>query len=155
MKTLQFLLLFFFPFVLCNAQSDLESNHINSEASQMAIEAANTTYPTGLEHPAESAKKLENTKTPTFDELNTPSSNEIPINSDDSPDLFNKNSNSPPSWEGEKIDIDKYYDKQKDGSYIRKGSKKTDSQTVTFIIVFALVLTVIGFVYKYNTSNKK
>lgn len=85
----------------------------------------------------------------------TPPNKETPKNSDGSPELFKRNTSSAPSWEGEKIDIDKYYDKQKDGSYIRKGSKRTDSQTITFIIVFALITTAIGLVYKYNTTNKK
>lgn len=142
------------PLVPVNKQEDLTATS-ESESVQRATKAENTTYPTGLESPSESVKKLENTKVPTFDELYTPPNKETPKNSDGSPELFKRNTSSAPSWEGEKIDIDKYYDKQKDGSYIRKGSKRTDSQTITFIIVFALITTAIGLVYKYNTTNKK
>lgn len=142
------------PLVPVNKQEDLTTTS-ESESVQRATKAENATYPTGLESSSESVKKLENTKVSTFDELYTPPSDETPIKSDVSPDLFDRNSNSPPSWEGEKIDIDKYYDKQKDGSYVRKGSKKKDSQIVTFIIVFALVITAIGLIYKFNTTNKR
>ena len=142
------------PLVPVNKQEDLTATS-ESESVQRATNAENTTYPTGLENPSTSIKKLENTKVPTFDELYTPPNNQTPKNADGVFDLFKQNEESDPSWVGEKIDMDKYYDRQKDGSYIRKGSKKTDSQTITFIIVFVLIATAIGLVYKYNTSNKK
>ncbi|WP_160140260.1 hypothetical protein [Chryseobacterium sp. c4a] len=63
-----------------------------------------------------------------------------------------------PSWKGEKVDVDKYYDIQPDGSYIRKdiNQKKlktnTDNTTVLIVVILFVGIGIIGAII---TSRRK
>jgi|GEM_PF-6217082 len=127
-----------------------------SEASRQALESANKTYPTGLDNPSQSAKKIESTDVPTFNELYQPPTNDnIDRNPDGTVDMFDKNTVEKQSWEGDKVDMNEYYDRQQDGTYVRKkNNSKSDSQTPIIIIVLAIALGgAVFFIQRNNTSS--
>ncbi|SUX47184.1 hypothetical protein [Chryseobacterium indoltheticum] len=170
-KNLQICLLFLIISLSANGQTEqklyntptpsVESNiGINqtgvSEASRQALESANKSYPTGLDNPSQSAKKIESTDVPTFNELYQPPTNDdIDRNPDGTVDMFDKNTVEKQSWEGDKVDMDTYYDRQKDGTYVRKkNNSKSDSQTPIIIIVLAIALGgAVFFIQRNNTSS--
>ncbi|PWN60444.1 hypothetical protein [Chryseobacterium viscerum] len=73
-------------------------------------------------------------------------------------DPFASYEDKTPSWKGEKVDVDKYYDIQPDGSYIRKDIDKkkqntnTDNTTVLIIVILFVGIGIIGAIV---TSQRK
>lgn len=73
-------------------------------------------------------------------------------------DPFASYEDKSPSWKGEKVDIDKYYDIQPDGSYIRKDinqkrlSTSSDNTTVLIIVILFVGIGIIGAIV---TSQRK
>jgi len=73
-------------------------------------------------------------------------------------DPFASYEDKSPSWKGEKVDVDKYYDIQPDGSYIRKDinheklSTSSDNTTALIIVILFVGIGIIGAVV---TSQRK
>ncbi|WBX96039.1 hypothetical protein [Chryseobacterium gambrini] len=73
-------------------------------------------------------------------------------------DPFASYEDKKPSWKGEKVDIDKYYDIQPDGSYIRKDitQKKQNVNTDNTMVLYIVILFVgIGVIGALVTNQKK
>jgi hypothetical protein len=74
-------------------------------------------------------------------------------------DPFASYEDKSPSWKGEKVDVDKYYDIQPDGSYIRKdiNQKKlktsTDSTMVLIVVILFVGIGIIGAIVTNNQKN--
>ncbi|QBA22308.1 hypothetical protein EU348_14330 [Chryseobacterium indologenes] len=73
-------------------------------------------------------------------------------------DPFASYEDKSPSWKGEKVDVDKYYDIQPDGSYIRKDinqkklSTNNDNTTVLIVVILFVGIGIIGAIV---TSQRK
>lgn len=73
-------------------------------------------------------------------------------------DPFASYEDKSPSWKGEKVDVDKYYDQQPDGSYIRKDidqkklSTNNDNTTVLIVVILFVGIGIIGAIV---TSQRK
>lgn len=73
-------------------------------------------------------------------------------------DPFASYEDKSPSWKGEKVDVDKYYDIQPDGSYIRKdiNQKKSNANSDNTTVLIVVILFVgIGIIGAIVTNQRK
>lgn len=79
---------------------------------------------------------------------NNPQSNEV--------DPFSSPEDKSPSFQGEKVDADQYYNQQKDGSYIRKDldtPKQGNDNTVLIVVILIVGAGIIGAIVTNNQKN--
>lgn len=86
--------------------------------------------------------------------VNVQSSNQ---NSDADP--FSSPEDNRPSFQGERVDIDKYYNQQPEGSYIKKDtgyqkpSNQSNDNTVLIVVILIVGAGIIGTLVTYSQKN--
>ncbi|SHE60827.1 hypothetical protein [Chryseobacterium vrystaatense] len=74
-------------------------------------------------------------------------------------DPFSSPEDNSPSWKGEKVDVDKYYNQQPDGSYIKKDtgyqkqSNRSNDNTVLIVVILIVGAGIIGAIVTNNQKN--
>ncbi|TLX25396.1 hypothetical protein FE904_12330 [Chryseobacterium indologenes] len=71
-------------------------------------------------------------------------------------DPFSFPEDKSPSFQGEKVDVDKYYNQQKDGSYIRKdvsSQQQGNDNTVLIVVILIVGAGIIGAIATNNQKN--
>lgn len=133
-----------------------------SESVKMANEALKANKPSKIGQNLErSLEKVENLETPTFEEVhqNTPPSESRNANKSENQgneiDPFGSPEDKNPSWQGEKVDVDKYYNTQKDGSYIRKDLNNPNQGKDNSNILYAIILILVAGLAGVLITNQK
>ena len=84
------------------------------------------------------------------------SGNVQPNNQNSEVDPFSSPDDNRPSFKGERVDVDQYYNQQKDGSYIRKDldtSKKGNDNTVLIVVILIVGAGIIGALVTNSQKN--
>jgi hypothetical protein len=71
-------------------------------------------------------------------------------------DPFSSPEDKSPSFQGEKVDVDQYYNQQKDGSYIRKDldtPKQGNDNTILIVVILIVGAGIIGAIVTNNQKN--
>ncbi|KFF14441.1 hypothetical protein IW15_03115 [Chryseobacterium soli] len=85
------------------------------------------------------------------------SGNIQPNNQNSEVDPFSSPDDNRPSFKGERIEVDQYYNQQKDGSYIRKDldtSKKDNDNTVLIVVILIVGAGIIGALVTNSQKNR-
>lgn len=86
------------------------------------------------------------------------SGNVQPNNQNSEVDPFSSPDDNTPSFQGERVDIDKYYDKQEDGSYIKKDisyQKPSNNDGDNTILIVVILIVGAGIIGALVTNNQK
>ncbi|SEM32940.1 hypothetical protein SAMN05421856_102432 [Chryseobacterium taichungense] len=114
-----------------------------------------------------SQEMVENLETPKFDDVYQPTQPSENRNYNQSGNVQSSNQNSDvypfsspddntPSFKGERIDVDQYYNQQKDGSYIRKDldtPKQGNDNTVLIVVILIVGAGIIGALVTNSQKN--
>lgn len=114
-----------------------------------------------------SSEKVENLEVAKFEDVyhSTPppenrnynqSDNIQPSNQNSDVDPFSSPDDNRPSFQGERVDVDQYYNQQKDGSYIRKdvsNQKQGNDNTVLIVVILIVGAGIIGALVTNSQKN--
>lgn len=85
------------------------------------------------------------------------SGNVQPNNQNSEVDPFSSPDDNRPSFKGERVNVDQYYNQQKDGSYIRKDldtSKKGNDNTILIVVILIVGAGIIGALVTNQGKSK-
>ncbi|WP_419495154.1 hypothetical protein [Chryseobacterium bernardetii] len=113
-----------------------------------------------------SLEKVENLETPKFDDVYQPapppenrgynkSENVQSTTQNSDVDPFSSPEDKSPSFQGEKVDVDQYYNQQKDGSYIRKDLDTPKQSTDNTVLIVVLLIVGAGIIGAIATNSQK
>ncbi|THV56790.1 hypothetical protein [Chryseobacterium candidae] len=117
-----------------------------------------------------SQEMVENLETPKFEDVYQPAparenrnSNQAENAQSDTQnsdvDPFSSPEDKAPSFQGEKVDVDKYYNQQPDGSYIKKDtgyqkpSNQSNDNTALIVVILIVGAGIIGAIATNNQKN--
>jgi len=147
-------------------------NNTESESVKMANEALKANKQSKIGQKLEkSLEKVENLETPKFEDVyqNTSTPENRSYNQSGNIQASTQNSDVDPfsspedkssSFQGEKVDVDQYYNQQPDGSYIKKdiGYQKpinqTNDNTVLIVVILIVGAGIIGAIVTNSQKNK-